>query len=627
MSAIFGITNFDGKPVTAELLNQMKEPMKYWGPDGGDIWYEQNIGLGQLHLFNTPESVYEKLPVISDDGNLVLTAAARIDNREELVDQLRLDRSCLTTKPESYFILKAYQKWGSDSPKHLFGDWSFAVWDRKEKKLFLARDHHGNTSLYWHRNEKYFAFSSCKKGLLSLNIHLSINELFIAKILVSWMPSGEETGYNEILRLPPAHYITINSNGNFFKQRYWFLENVPDIRFPKESDYYKTFLDIFSKAVKYRLRSIKPIGIMLSSGLDSSSVAAMASKYLKVENKRLYAFTSVPLYETKNQNSKNHIANEYPLTKITADFLGNIDLFPVDAAHISPLDGIKKMLWLLDEPFHAASNAYWLNAILEKAKEMNIGTILTGQGGNATISWTITSYYKKISDFSTILKYITEADFNKIFSLIIPLSLINFYKFVKRGYFPYLKNSFINPEFTKQLKIKEKMQEMGYDPWFRIVKNQKKIRYNMLKPGSSIGGDIWNNIGAGYYLNICDPTNDIKLMTYCFGIPISVYSDNKQNRKLVRNSLINYLPSDIINNPYRGRQSYDIVQRMLKSKDEIIYLSSEICNSTLMNKYFNTPKLSLIKNNIILFKNNKYFINVLKSILIGLFIKNFQPGR
>ena len=162
MSAIFGILDMSGADVKPHMLGAMQREMETWGPDGSSIWIGGGVGLGQLLLFNTPEAVGERLPREASDGSFVITAAGRIDNREDLFRELNVTPTERPNTTDSELIERAYLRWGSDCPDHLLGDWSFAIWDRRERKLLLARDHHGNTSLYYYRDGDWFAFASSK---------------------------------------------------------------------------------------------------------------------------------------------------------------------------------------------------------------------------------------------------------------------------------------------------------------------------------------------------------------------------------------------------------------------------------------------------------------------------------
>src|SRR6266540_1364128 len=208
MSAIFGIVHLDGQPVDPASLQAMQAAMQYWGPDGSELWHSGAVGLGHLMLHNTPESLYETMPVHSRSGDLVLTASARLDNRDELCEALRVPHPERATIPDGVLILKTYERWGEACPDHLLGDWVFAVWDGRQRQLFIARDHHGFTGLYYYHSPRVFAFASCLKGLFALPmIPRRPHELRLVQVIASWPEQGAPTVYEEILRLPPAHAL------------------------------------------------------------------------------------------------------------------------------------------------------------------------------------------------------------------------------------------------------------------------------------------------------------------------------------------------------------------------------------------------------------------------------------
>lgn len=175
MPGIFGIFHRDHSPVAPRAIEAMRDAMAYWGRVGGDLWLDGACGLGQLRTFTTPEARYETLPRVDTTSGIVLTAAARIDNREELC---LLSDFCfqisaqpdtsevinLQSKiPDGELMLRAYLRWGEECVRHLIGDWAFAVWDPRQRMLFLARDHHGISSIYYYSHPRRFAFASSIK--------------------------------------------------------------------------------------------------------------------------------------------------------------------------------------------------------------------------------------------------------------------------------------------------------------------------------------------------------------------------------------------------------------------------------------------------------------------------------
>ena len=127
MSGIFGIVNFDGEPVHQADLKRISKTMAHRGPDAANVWSENAVGLGQLMLCSTKESLREPLPWEDSSSGLVITADARIDNRAELLAALSIDSEMAPTIPDSQLILLAFRKWDEACVDHLLGDFSFAI--------------------------------------------------------------------------------------------------------------------------------------------------------------------------------------------------------------------------------------------------------------------------------------------------------------------------------------------------------------------------------------------------------------------------------------------------------------------------------------------------------------------
>ena len=143
MSAIVGLYNRDGKPVDEVAVSRMLDSLAHRGPDGAGVWNKGSIGLGHRMLWTTPESLQEKLPLMSQTGDLVLTADARIDNRDELISRLGLTDHPSGEIADSQLILAAYEKWGEDCAEKLLGDFAFAIWDARQAEAFLCQRSHG----------------------------------------------------------------------------------------------------------------------------------------------------------------------------------------------------------------------------------------------------------------------------------------------------------------------------------------------------------------------------------------------------------------------------------------------------------------------------------------------------
>ncbi len=295
MSGIMGIYYLDSRLVLHEDLVRMVEILAHRGPDGANIWIEGSVGFGHRMLWTTPESLLEKLPLINQRGDQVITADARIDNRDELMSVLDLPEHSPAKITDSEFILAAYDKWGESCPEHLLGDFAFAIWDTRKQILFCARDHFGvKPFYYYYRAGQDFFFASEIKALLCLKeVPCCLNELAIANYLSPTIEDKSITSYQGILRLPPGQTMTVSYRG-LRVSSYWSLEVGSELQLGSDEEYAHAFREVFTEAVRCRLRSAFPISSHLSGGLDSSCVTCVAKELLNQEKgSQLHTFSNI----------------------------------------------------------------------------------------------------------------------------------------------------------------------------------------------------------------------------------------------------------------------------------------------------------------------------------------------
>lgn len=632
MSAIYGIVHLDGSPVEKENPERMKKAMAYWGPNGAYTWQEGQVSLGQLMMCATPESLQEKYPLFDESGNLVLMTAARIDNRQELFHHLSIPAQNICQITDGQLILRAYQKWGKDCVHHLVGDWAFAIWDRRKKKLFLARDHHGNTGMFYYYTPGFFVFSSALKGILSLpSVPKEPNPFRLAQILVSWQEENNQTSYKNIFHLPPAHFLEISGNNEPKLTQYWDLDNIKLLNFRNDRDYLDAFLEIYREAVHCRLRTIRKAGVTLSGGLDSGSVTALASedyKKLGIDCK-IPAFTSVPLVNTSRWISPRLFGDEQELAKATADFCGNIDLQLISAENTSPLEGILKIVDLRDEPSHAAGNHFWIVALMAEAQKQGIDVLLTGQGGNGTVSWPTgnnLSTGKLVDARFEDFKHLKTLK-SRILKPMIPGPVLDLYRLLKHGHNPWLEYSAISADFAQDIQLGRLMKEMKHDPNFSINPFTREAHRQIINPGCSQLGTIWQSNSAGFSIEVRDPTLDRRLIEFCFAVPDDQYVRNGKGRMLLRRAMKGHMPEEVLWNERRGRQAADIGFRVQQNYPELSDVLEQFEKSELVSYYLNVPKMKTILESIkskVTKENTGFCVTtLLRGIGTGIFLQRF----
>ena len=281
MSAIYGLYDLNKNEFNHEKALKLEVGYDKYKFDKSNNYEKENLFLGSKQQFFTKEAKREILPFYNDENKVVITADAIIDNREELIKVLDLDKDIT----DSQLILNAYLKWQEECVQHLIGDFAFVIYDEIKERLFAARDHVGKRTFYYIFKENEFTFSTSIKPLAEMKSVLEslvINEKWLIDYLaIEGAISSidlNETIYKDIRQLPPAHCLMVSKNGIAVKQ-YWFPEKIEQIKMSDE-EYVEKFKEIYQEAVECRLRTSKNIGIMISSGLDSTSVAAFAADSL-----------------------------------------------------------------------------------------------------------------------------------------------------------------------------------------------------------------------------------------------------------------------------------------------------------------------------------------------------------
>lgn len=281
MSGITGIVNLDGRPVDRDLLQRMANAIAHRGPDGIACWIGGSVGLGHLMLHTTPESLQEKQPLLHEGGTLCLTLDGRVDNREELRAALESKGLVLRTDTDAELVLRAYECWGEDCPKHIIGDFAFAIWNGRDRTLFCARDPVGIRAFYYMLDGAAFTFSTELRPLLDIPSHQRKPNLgMLGEYLSDKVTNLQETLYQGILRLPPAHQLVLK-DGALRLTRYFHIDPAKTIRYRSDAEYAEHFFDIFEEAVRCRLRSQTPVSHFVSGGLDSSSILGMTHHLIR----------------------------------------------------------------------------------------------------------------------------------------------------------------------------------------------------------------------------------------------------------------------------------------------------------------------------------------------------------
>lgn len=639
--AIFGKINLNNKLVSEEFGNIMMDKLSLYKLDSKKIFIKDNIcmGCGLLHITYEDES--EVLPYYDKENELIITADVVIDNREELINSLQLNnRKDIIT--DSQIVLHSYVKWKNNCTKYLIGDYSFVIWNEKDKEIFCARDHVGSRTLYYKLKDDSFSFSTVIEPIYE---NEEINERwladFIAMPAVLHQSEGEETIYNNIYQIPAATVLIINING-IQKIKYWDgVEDSRKLHFISDEECIKNFNKIFTEAIRCRLRTEHKIAISMSGGLDSTAVACVGAKILKEQSKNLISFTSIPMKTYVDDSKKDRIPDETEYVNLVKDRYDNIEINYCRSEGKDSLTDMYESIKIFEQPYKTYQNTFWYKEIMRRASNMKCKVLLTGQFGNYTISYgdfftNMKTLLKNIEYFKFAKEIIDCSKFHSIsilFTLSHVIKKLTPYKLkikLKKSKvsndIKYQNRSPINSSLISKWNIKKRLEEKG----FVIHENEVNDMYYERKFMTSDSvfaqiGAIETKLSLFYGIIQRDPTKDKRIIEFCFGLGSNQYVNGGQDRYLIRRAMKGIIPEKIrLLEGIKGLQGADWKQRLNLRIDELYFLLNLCVNDDLCKKYLDIDE---INNQIRKIKDNSSDTDIrtiLMSINIYLFFRHMK---
>lgn len=531
MSAIYGVINKNGKPVAPEMVRQMKAALEHRAKNGAAEVICDNAAFGFCHLIVYTNQENECLPL--ESGDLLFTGNVHLHNREELVNKLGIDPKQYAATPDSYLVLKAFEKWGAGCVHHLDGEYVYAIWNKVSKELFISNDHIGYNALYYYDTPEQFIFCSEIKGIEAVK---KTTNYFDGNSLIyyTFRSGNPEATYNkEIKNLCGGNILTLKTY-TLCSNRYWKVEATGKYSFQKDTGWHDCLREIFCKAVENRLNSAVPVGITLSGGLDSSSIACILSALLKKKNQPLYSFSSVPCKgpfdEKQDERSYMEIMNRH---------CGNIIQTNVCAEDRGPFDNIEKTL-AIDEMIPGYFH-YMNEAILQAAHEKSIRILYTGYGGDF---WTSAKAEK------AIWLLLSKGNYRKAFSLLRQTAVNENRSAGKVLY----REIFIYTRLYHQLKklkrsfSKTDLFKTGFLQQFPLPKRDCVLLYisDIINEGwAGIDMARFDKRNAFYAAASATPFFDKSLMEFMADVPLYLFRYGGHQRSLMRHAMEGILPPEI----------------------------------------------------------------------------------
>ena len=282
MCGICGIFHSERtRRVNRDLLAGMSQQIVHRGPDDDGFFVEENVGLAMRRLSIIDIQTGHQ-PLSNEDGDVWIVFNGEIYNHQDLRKDLESRGHRYRTKSDTETIVHLYEEYGSKCVEHLRGMFAFAIWDRRKRRLFIARDRLGIKPLYYRFDSSTLLFGSEIKTILAYpGVKPEFNHGVLAEYLAFGYLAGEETMYAGIRKLMPGHFLTIDELGQLEISPYWDLDVKVDDGSRPEEYYVRSYREQLEACVSSHLMSDVPLGVFLSGGLDSSAIAALTTKIRK----------------------------------------------------------------------------------------------------------------------------------------------------------------------------------------------------------------------------------------------------------------------------------------------------------------------------------------------------------
>jgi asparagine synthase (glutamine-hydrolysing) len=277
MCGICGIVNFKKEEsIAEETLKRMNQSLIHRGPDDEGAYLENNVGLA-IRRLSIIDLETGHQPIHNEDGSVWMVFNGEIYNYKELRAELQNSGHIFYTNTDSEVIVHAYEQYGEECVSKFRGMFSFALWDKRQNALLLARDRFGIKPLYYSIARDKIIFGSEIKSLLQSNsISKDLNFVAIDSFFsFSYIP-GPQTIFNKINKLLPSHILVLKE-GKINIKKYWTLDFSLKIN-ASEDAYINRLSELLDETIDLHLRSDVPLGIFLSGGIDSSTIAYLASR-------------------------------------------------------------------------------------------------------------------------------------------------------------------------------------------------------------------------------------------------------------------------------------------------------------------------------------------------------------
>lgn len=570
MSGIAGLLYLDGRPAEKSKILPVAGAMLNRGPDGLDVWHLGSVALSHNAFHTTPESKFDHQPLWVERERLAITCDARIDNRDELIQKLSIRRPSAEI-PDSEVILGAYARWGTSCPEQLVGDFSFAIWDEREQILFCARDRFGvKPFCYYLLEGRLFSFASQINALLKLPIPRRLNEWLIAELFEPTLEGFDKTAtfYQDILKLEPACTLTVGSRGVEIR-RYWSLDTSREILLGSDEEYVEAYREIFSEAVRCRMRSTGRVGLLLSGGIDSASIAGAASRIANETGMELHTFCGIASENCREEAYIRAVLERIPLPS---------HLVRSDEAS-KYVDDFERAILQAAEPVEPTRN-YLPRILYRVAHQSGVRVVMDGVDGDMATSHSVPiPHLLRAGQWMAALSMSRETATCYGMSTwsvlrcwgmrpVAPRFITNLWDKLNRR--QQWNTRFLAHSYTQQIGLAALLSH-HHAEWVELKCDPRREQAHFISSGIlPFSYEQYDITGASMGIEPRHPFSDQRLVEFCLGVPSAQKAWKGYSKALLRRGADPRVPAEVRWRTEKPTATPAFIRTLLSSKPELL---------------------------------------------------------
>lgn len=493
-----------------------------------------------------------------------------IENRSQLRKLLGLQNGS-----DAAIYSEAFYRWGDSVDNYIVGHYSTIICQPSDCAVRASRSPIGAPALYVSRISDQLVIATTPKAIFATGrVERELDDQKIADSLILNYCEEQRGWFKNVRRFRRAHFNWLTPHSDS-ETCYWRIEDIPPVRFKRDSEYVEAADALLREAVTASLEGFKNPAISLSGGLDSQAVAAYAMAIRP--QARLLSFTSVPAIEG-NFDTKTRFGNERPHVEALGCMYPQLETNWVTSDGLDLSHHLNDLFQEALSPPRNAPGLYCVHEIYKSAKSAGADVILTGSRGNLTFSYNGTGMLPELlrrRQLGTLFRELNAGGLSALKAAVrpyMPEAFLHAWRVMHSHSAPEIgiESSPINPDFARDMNVMKRAKEFSFDPQFIRISSVDDYRRLLLNNAVNEGGDIIHGIERLHRLPSRDPTAFRPLLEFCFAIPPEQYLHKGEGRWLARRLLRGKIPDFVLNEKRLGKSAADAETRIWQRRTELL---------------------------------------------------------